>query len=92
MVPRGIIFPLVSRAMDAAADRKLPAVNSSLLASKDFSRATVRSLSKKGVTIVGATMLPDANGGFANGEVGYALLIDRTHCVRTFREVLALAV
>ena len=66
-------------------------MNLSLLASKDFSRNTLRSLAKRGIAIVGATMLPDANGGTANGEVGYALLIDRTHCVRTFREVLALA-
>lgn len=59
---------------------------------RDFSRNTLRNLAKKGVAIVGATMLPDANGGCANGEVGYSLAINGTHCVRTFREVIALAV
>lgn len=57
----------------------------------DFSRKTLVALSKKGISISGITMVPGADGSFANGERAYLLNVNGCGCVRTLLEVLALA-
>lgn len=58
---------------------------------RDFSRKTLGALRKQGISIVGATFVPGADGSFANGERAYQLDDNGTSRLRTFGEVLALA-
>lgn len=60
-------------------------------ARRDFSRQTLRILSRRGVEIISSTLVPDESGGCANASVAYIVAIRGTGCVRTYREVLALA-
>lgn len=59
----------------------------------DFSLNTRRALARKGITIIGLTVIPNpaSDMPFANGERGYCLDDNGTHRVRTFAEVRALA-
>lgn len=57
----------------------------------DFSRKTLRSLSRKGIALVGLSSAPDAAGSFLNSTKLYVLNDNGTHRVRTFAQVLALA-
>ena len=65
--------------------------NHNKFAAKDFSAITLRRLAKAGITIVGATMLPDETGSFANGEVGYQIFDGFVSRILLFRQVLQLA-
>lgn len=58
---------------------------------RHFNRATLRILTKMGITIIGATWAPDHNGNYANGQTVYNLDDNGTHRVRTFLHVLAIA-
>lgn len=57
----------------------------------NFSRTTIARLAKRGIRIVGMTVIPDANGSYANGDTGYNLDNQGQYQVKTFSEVLALA-
>lgn len=59
----------------------------------DFSRTTLRSLSRKGITLVGLQWLPDMSSDMpmACGERGYVLNDNGTCRVRRFADVMALA-
>jgi len=59
---------------------------------KDFSRETRKALRKAGRTIIGHTWLPDAKGAFANGERGYEIDDRGTLRIRTYLDVLAMAI
>jgi hypothetical protein len=59
-------------------------------AAKDFSKATIKSLTSKGVSIIGSTWLPGEDGSFSNGERGYVLLDGETQRVRTYLQVVEL--
>lgn len=41
------------------------------IAARNFSKPTLRALTKKGVTIIGSRALPDASGSYLNSVVGY---------------------
>lgn len=58
----------------------------------DFSKKTLSSLLRKGITLVGLTLIP-GNGDmpFANGERGYILNDNGTQRVLLFSQVLDLA-
>ncbi len=58
----------------------------------DFSTATVRSLRKIGVRVVGLTTIPDYSSAtpYASGDTGYVLDDNGTQRVRSFAQVLAL--
>lgn len=60
---------------------------------RDFSRKTVSALARKGIRIIGITVIPDPTSDlpFASGERGYSL--DDNGCGRivTFAQVLELA-
>jgi hypothetical protein len=62
------------------------------IGSRDFNRSTLASLARKGVRITGLQGLPGPDGSFANGERGYLLDDNGTGKVRTFMQVLAMAV
>lgn len=58
----------------------------------DFSRATLRSLACKGITLVGLTLLPGTGSlPYATGERGYLMADNGTGRVWTFRQVLEAA-
>lgn len=58
----------------------------------DFSKKTIAALARKGISLIGLTVIPRAGDmPFANGERGYCLNDNGCHRVRSFREVLALA-
>ena len=58
----------------------------------DFNRTTLRKLAKKGITLVGITLLPGAGDlAYVNGERGYCLNDNGTHRVLTFLQVMDLA-
>ena len=59
----------------------------------DFSKTTIRNLSRKGITLIGLQAIPDMSSAmpFANADTGYRVNDNGTHRVLTFREVLALA-
>lgn len=60
--------------------------------SSDFSRATVSSLSRKGIEIVGKTYLPGSGDlPYSTGETGYILNDNGTQRVRRFQEVIEAA-
>lgn len=59
----------------------------------DFSKATLRKLAKKGISIIGITAIPDMSHPmpYANASRGYILNDNGTQRVREFSEVTALA-
>lgn len=59
----------------------------------DFSRKVRNALSSKGITIIGATVIPspDLSLPWASGERGYQLDDNGTHRVRSYAAVIALA-
>lgn len=57
---------------------------------RDFSPKTIKALADKGITFVGATWAPDAQGSFAAGETVYQLNDNGTSKLRTFSQVLAI--
>lgn len=66
---------------------------SQMMAEKDFSKKTLRALSRKGVTLYGIQMVPDFSTDLpmANAEKVYLLNDNGTSRVRSFREVLNIA-
>lgn len=57
----------------------------------DFSKKTLRSLGRKGISLVGLTTIPGSGPlPFANGETGYVLNDNGTQRIRTFSQVLEL--
>ncbi len=59
---------------------------------KDFALAVRRALARKGISIIGTTVIPGTGDlPYANGERGYCLDDNGTHRVRSYREVVALA-
>ena len=59
----------------------------------DFSKKTLSALARKGIALVGLTVIPDMSSDmpFANGSRGYQLNDNGCHRIRTFTEVLELA-
>lgn len=58
---------------------------------RDFSLKTRRALLKRGIVIIGCTLIPDAGPmGYCNGTRGYCLDNNGQHQVRTYSEVEAL--
>ena len=58
----------------------------------DFSKKTIATLARKGITLIGLTVIPGEGPlPFATGERGYCLNDNGCHRIRTFNEVLALA-
>ena len=59
---------------------------------KDFSKKTLALLAKKGITLIGLTLIPGTGAmPMATGETGYILNDNGTSRVRTFTQVLELA-
>ena len=60
---------------------------------KDFSKKTLAALARKGISLVGLTVIPDMSSDmpFANGSRGYQLNDNGCHRIRSFSEVLELA-
>lgn len=59
---------------------------------RDFSAATLRALSNRGVQVLGVTLIPGAGDmPYANGERGYTVSDNGTGRVLTFRQVTELA-
>ncbi len=58
-----------------------------------FSKSTLNKLARKGISLIGTTVLPDFSKPlpYASGDTGYCLNDNGTHRVRTFTDVLALA-
>jgi hypothetical protein len=60
--------------------------------SRDFSRSTINSLRRKGIDIVGKTLIPGSGEmPMANGSTGYCVDDNGTHRVMRFREILEVA-
>jgi len=59
----------------------------------DFSKKTIAALARKGISLIGLTVIPDMASAmpFANGERGYCLNENGCHRIRTFKEVLEMA-
>lgn len=59
----------------------------------DFSKKTLSALARKGIRLVGLTVIPDMSSDmpFANGSRGYQLDDNGCHRIRTFKEVLEMA-
>ena len=59
----------------------------------DFSKKTLRSLSRKGIAIVGITLIPDMSSAlpFANGDRGYQINDNGCGRVWSFSQVLEAA-
>ena len=59
----------------------------------DFSKKTLAALARKGISLVGLTVIPDMSSDmpFANGSRGYQLNDNGCHRIRSFSEVLELA-
>jgi len=62
-------------------------------AASHFSRATVKALARKGISVYGTQYLPDMSSDmpFANGETGYKLNDNGMSRIVRFTDVLALA-
>ena len=57
-----------------------------------FSAKTLRSLAKKGITLIGITYIPgEGEMPYATGETGYCVSDNGTHRIWTFGQVLAAA-
>lgn len=58
----------------------------------DFSKKTVAALARKGIFLIGLTVIPGTGDmPFATGERGYCLNDNGCHRIRSFAEVLAAA-
>lgn len=59
----------------------------------DFSKATIRKLSSKGITLIGLQAIPDMTSAmpWANADRGYVMNDNGTCRVLSFREVLEIA-
>ena len=68
-----------------------PCMSHHPIAARDFRRATLAALAKKGITIVSATTVPGVDGSFANGDRGYGLDDNGTFRLVLFLQVLAIA-
>lgn len=56
----------------------------------DFSKTTIRNLGRKGITLIGLTIIPGEGAlPFATGERGYCVNDNGAHRVWTFGQVLA---
>jgi len=66
-------------------------MNAATAAALDFSTNIRARLKAKGISVIGATFVPDADGSFAHGERAYQLDDNGTHKIRSFTEVLAIA-
>lgn len=60
-------------------------------AAKDFSKATIKALAKKGIRIIGAQACAAFDGDKFFTGVAYKLDDNGTHRIRRFNEVLAIA-
>lgn len=58
---------------------------------RDFSKAVLTALKKRGIEIVGARWVPGADGSYANGETAYQLNNNGTSILRTYLQVVDLA-
>lgn len=60
----------------------------------DFSKKTIAALARKGVTLIGLTVIPNANSDmpFATGSRGYRVNDNGCGRIWTFGEMLAKAV
>lgn len=58
----------------------------------DFSKATIKKLSKKGITILHTVLIPDTTSSmpYANGQTGYQIDNNGQGQIKTFLEVLEL--
>lgn len=57
-----------------------------------FGKRTVKKLAKKGITLVSAHNMPNAEtGSYANGETGYLLDDNGTGRMRNYLQVLEIA-
>lgn len=58
-----------------------------------FSKQTLSALAKKGITLIGLTVIPDNTSPMpmANGSTGYCLDDNGTYRIRTFLQVLEMA-
>jgi hypothetical protein len=59
----------------------------------DFSKATIRALARKGMTLLGLTNVPDMSSPmpFANGTRAYRFNDNGCHRILSFAEVIAAA-
>jgi len=59
----------------------------------DFSKNTLRALAKKGMTLIGLTVIPNAGSDmpFATGDRGYEFNDNGCFRILSFREVMAAA-
>lgn len=59
----------------------------------DFSKKTIAALARKGIRLIGLTVIPNMKSDmpFATGERGYCLDDNGCHIIRSFAEVLELA-
>jgi hypothetical protein len=58
----------------------------------DFSKKTIAALARKGISLIGLTVIPGAGDmPFANGERGYCVNDNGCHKIKTFAQMLALA-
>ena len=58
----------------------------------DFSRKTIAALARKGISLIGLTVIPGSGDmPFATGERGYRLNDNGCLIIRSFGEVLELA-
>lgn len=60
---------------------------------RDFSASTRKSLSRKGIVIIGLTVIPNANSNmpFATGERGYRINDNGCGRILSFSQILELA-
>jgi hypothetical protein len=59
----------------------------------DFSKKTLAALARKGIRLIGLTVIPNMSSDmpFANGDRGYQIDDNGCHRIKTFREMLELA-
>jgi hypothetical protein len=59
---------------------------------RDFSKQTLKALARRGITLIGLTVIPGTGDmPFATGERGYCVADNGTHRVWSFADVLAAA-
>ena len=59
---------------------------------RDFNRVTLAALARKGISILGSTVIPGAGDfAFATGSRGYILDDNGCQRIRSFSEVLGMA-
>jgi Ser-tRNA(Ala) deacylase AlaX len=61
------------------------------IARRDFSSKTLRSLSKKGIALVGTQLIPHPVTGWINADRGYVVDDNGTGRVWDFRQVMSAA-